>query len=876
MLHHRARDVLQGLALIALVASAPGCRRGAGNASRHEVGAIRVSALSPTLVRLEERGPRGFEDRVTFNIVNRDWPGVPLARTESDGVVTLDAGSWRVVLPATASALAEVRVEDASGTALQRLDGTTTRHQQFLPAPAAAVAAWTVADFPRAVPPPWGATPPDESLGDATSGWDVGNTALDVYVFLPGAEGYRQLRRDFLALTGPVPLPPLFTFGYWTSRWHPYREQEALAEIDAFRKQRIPLDLFVVDTDWRVGASHGYEVNKEYFPDMPRFLREAHARNVRVMFNDHPEPIGAPLDPAELTYRYQGLTSLLAMGGDVLWYDRNWDTELGEPLPGLRKESWGMRLYHDITLRFRPQQRPLIMSNVQGIDSGRRRFPSDPSAHRFPIWWTGDTYADWEFLRRAVANGVDSGVHSLLPYVNDDCGGHFLKAEPEFYQRFFQYCALSPVLRPHTSRGLSRLPWDFGPEALPVIRDYARLRYRLLPVLYAAARRAFDDGTPLLRRLDLEWPAFPEAADPLQYLLGDDLLVAPVLDPAVPFADIPDGELQRADGKPGVDLQLFAGPPGGKPLFSGEVPRLVFHGWPVQRGVAVPGGLSGRWSTTWKTPTEDGAWQVRLSSVGRARLYLDDRLVVDDTATPNDFPVTVALRRDQAVRIRVDHEPVLRPLNVQVLVSPPSRRRTTVVRTTWLPPGEWEDLWTGARHTGPRRVDVEVGVERMPLWARVGGLLVELPDMQHTGEAPWDRLVVDAWVPAADGAVQRELYEDDGLSTGYLAGAFRRTTVALQRSGNRVTLAVAPARGPSGVGPPRRDWVLRLHLPAGTVPRALPTAGSVTVLQPAVATGDHLPRLGAGVPPAPLAGPVVEVTLPARDATAPTEVTLDL
>ncbi len=36
------------------------------------VGTMRVQMLSPTVVRVEERGPRGFEDRATFTVVGRD------------------------------------------------------------------------------------------------------------------------------------------------------------------------------------------------------------------------------------------------------------------------------------------------------------------------------------------------------------------------------------------------------------------------------------------------------------------------------------------------------------------------------------------------------------------------------------------------------------------------------------------------------------------------------------------------------------------------------------------------------------------------------------------------------------------------------------
>ena len=51
------------------------------------MGEMRVQALSPTLLRVEPKGPRGFEDRPTFMVVNRS-SGVGLSvstRTATNG-----------------------------------------------------------------------------------------------------------------------------------------------------------------------------------------------------------------------------------------------------------------------------------------------------------------------------------------------------------------------------------------------------------------------------------------------------------------------------------------------------------------------------------------------------------------------------------------------------------------------------------------------------------------------------------------------------------------------------------------------------------------------------------------------------------------------
>jgi hypothetical protein len=47
--------------------------------------------------------------------------------------------------------------------------------------------------------------------------------------------------------------------------------------------------------------------------------------------NDHPMAHAAQLSPSEVSFRYDGLTSLFDLGLDFWWYDENW----GGIIPGL-------------------------------------------------------------------------------------------------------------------------------------------------------------------------------------------------------------------------------------------------------------------------------------------------------------------------------------------------------------------------------------------------------------------------------------------------------------------------------------------------------------------------------------------------------------
>lgn len=578
-------------------------------------------------------------------------------------------------------------------------------NNRALPAPGERPRAWAVADTPRIVPPPWGATPaPAGAPQGATSGWDAGNDAPDLYVFLPGGD-YRRLRADVLRLAGPTELPPLYLFGGFHSRFHAYTDRGVLGVIREYREREFPLDVFMVDTDWRVSASFGYDENLNLFPDMDEFLEKAHQLGVKVGFNDHPKPVAdQALDPSEINFRYDNLARWLGRGVDFWWFDRNWEVSLAEPLPGLRKEVWGMRVFHDTTLKVRPDRRPLIMANVDGVDNGHLNRPANLAAHRFPFQWTGDTLVHWGTLREGVENAVKVGVHSLIPYVSDDLGGHEGIPSPELYLRYYQFGALSAVLRPHCSNSpyFVREPWAQGAGVEGIARDYLRLRYRLLPHLYAAARRNYDEGEPLLRRLDLAWPRRAEAAASDQYLLGDGLLVAPITTGEPCNQTVPPGWLRTADGRPGLVLELFPNENLlGRPQAGRVDANVDARWWDTAPAPGIPlEHFSARWTGA-ITPDRPVQLGIRMEEGGR--LWLDGRMVVDQWIPSSRNlgldPVTLEAGRTHDLKVELRHGEG--EASCQLFFRPMELPVRPVARRVWLPEGVWIDAWTGARHRGP-------------------------------------------------------------------------------------------------------------------------------------------------------------------------------
>ncbi len=792
------------------------CCFGAGE--QYIVGNVRVQIYSDMLIRLEQKGSKGFENRNTFTVVNR-----PVFHTTTK--TTLKTKRFIVDISGDGSTLNGTRILLPNGKEVYRCEDKLPKMGYF-PHPGKMPPVFAFADSPRLIPPYWGATPPpnilDPSLA-STSGWDTQNDAPDIYVFVTNGRTYDELRREFLRLTGPTPIPPLSAFGFWDSRYHPYTEQEALDSIDTYRQKHIPLDMFVVDTDWRVNGSHGYAIETKYFPDMGRFLREAHRRNVGVMFNDHPDPqTPTALDPAELNYRWEGLTSLLKLGADVWWYDRNWTTSLHEPMPSIRKEVWGQRIYHDVTERFfGSARRPLIMTNVDGIDNGFLRHPPLPASHRYPIWWTGDTGAMWSYLRQAIANCVNGGVNSLLPYVHDDLGGHWSTPSPELYVRYLQFGCLCPITRVHCTLGEDRHPWAFGPEAERIVSDYIRLRYRLLPTLYSAARKCFEDGTPLLQRCDLQWPDYPAASASNQYLLGDDLLVAPIESSAGDEGQvIPNNLLHAASGQLGLTGEYFANEGiVGEPVVRRTDPTVDFN-W----GLGAPGAqlpkdhFSARWTGTLGPVPRSGNYTLTTVSDDGSRLWIDGKLVVDQWKPQAYVPhsATVRLQAGKSYTLKLEMFEIAGEAACTLKWTPPAIKKRLASRKVWLPPGEWVDAWTEARLRGPREISVNSPLAYMPLYVRSGGLVITAPNMEFTSQKPWAHLFIDAYVPSGTIQTSRMLYEDDGRSQAYLNGDFHKTYVSLNKSGRSFALNIEPTSHSSRSSVRNRRWTIRLHAPQGT------------------------------------------------------------
>jgi alpha-glucosidase (family GH31 glycosyl hydrolase) len=173
-----------------------------------------------------------------------------------------------------------------------------------------------------------------------------------------------------------------------------------------------------------------------------------------------------------------------------------------------------------------------------------------------PLHWAGDEGSTWEAFRSSITAGLTAGMSGVFFWGWDIGGFSGPIPDAELYLRAAAMAALCPVMQYHAEFNFHRLPsgdrtpWNIAARTgdervIPRYRTLAELRERLVPYLVEQAALAVANSRPMMRALAFEWPDDPAVWDhQFEYLLGDDLLVAPVVEPGVTSVAVyvPQGE----------------------------------------------------------------------------------------------------------------------------------------------------------------------------------------------------------------------------------------------------------------------------------------------------------------------------------------------
>jgi alpha-D-xyloside xylohydrolase len=146
---------------------------------------------------------------------------------------------------------------------------------------------------------------------------------------------------------------------------------------------------------------------------------------------------------------------------------------------------------------------------------------------QFPVHWGGDCTANYESMAETLRGGLSLALTGF-GFWSHDISGFESTATPDLFKRWVAFGLLSSHSRLHGSNSY-RVPWNFDDEASEVLRFFTELKCRLMPYLWRKAVESHEEGIPMMRAMILEFGDDPACAYlDRQYMLGDNLLVAPI------------------------------------------------------------------------------------------------------------------------------------------------------------------------------------------------------------------------------------------------------------------------------------------------------------------------------------------------------------
>jgi alpha-glucosidase len=395
----------------------------------------------------------------------------------------------------------------------------------------------------------WDFTPKHEWTAEADGG--------EVDFFFFHGHDLKDLRKDFMELTGKPPIPPKKMFGLWVSEFGYENWAEMESKLTTLQKNKFPLDGFVLDLQWFGGIKKGnsqmgkLDWDNVNFPD---------ARN-KILEYDNKYGVG--IMAIEESYVDKGLQEYNEMSKAGLLATYSNDRKNAFLLPNAWWGSGGMFDYtNPKTQQYIHQTKRLKLIN-DGIighwcDLGEPEVYNDSAVYYggyhkdihnlFALKWASglyDGYKSSKILQRPFVLGrsgavgiqrygvamwsgdISSRITSLaahtaaqanmsfsgVDYYGSDIGGFHRYMDTtvrvdlqDTYTRWYAYGAMCEIpVRPHTSNiDTTRKNNETAPDRIGDVKSNlanTQLRYALTPYLYSLAYKAHQSGEPIFAPL---------------------------------------------------------------------------------------------------------------------------------------------------------------------------------------------------------------------------------------------------------------------------------------------------------------------------------------------------------------------------------------
>lgn len=490
--------------------------------------------------------------------------------------------------------------------------------------------------------------------------WSISTTDAGADLYLFAGPRVSQVVERYTELTGRMPLPPRWGLGYHQCRYSYTNQREFEQVAREFRRRGLPCDALYLD----IHHMDGYRVFTfgPAFPRPSEMIRRLAKQGFQVVTIVDP---GVKVDPEFPVFNRltetdafvkapDGVTdfvgevwpgksvfpdffsqsarekwgeeqsALLKRGVSGIWNDMNEPANFARTDKTLdaacvHRTSDGLIRHSAIHNAYGSEMARASREGMLAHGDGRRPFVITRAGYagiqRNALVWTGDNSSTWDHLRDVIPQLLHLSL-SGVAYCGADVGGFLGHCTPELFVRWFQLAAFTPFFRNHSNIGTrAQEPWAFGLEVEEICRFYLHLRYQLLPHLYLLLAEARRSGTPIIRPLFWHYPNDPRSvACGNQFLLGQDILVAPILEAGADARSVylpPDHWYDYWTGEP------LSG--GESVLANGALDRIPIF---VRAGTLLASGSVGPW-----TGAEDrsvvtlACWPGR---VGQLDWYEDD------------------------------------------------------------------------------------------------------------------------------------------------------------------------------------------------------------------------------------------------------------
>lgn len=364
---------------------------------------------------------------------------------------------------------------------------------------------------------------------------------LDIYLFIYGNH-FDEALKSYFNLTGFPMLIPRYALGIWWNKNEKYSDEDIININEEFNRHEMPLSVVLLN-NWSKAdvvnkkiVSNGYQLNEEYFPNIKEFKEQLISKKLFL---------GTKLDlehgvaPSEPSYNEMKKDMILKETENVpinVYSDivmSRFLKNVINPLDNLGidfyliddKTTDYTRLFLHNYYLFKDKERNdkirgIVMSKNPGIAS-----------HRYSILYSGETLVSWKTLRMLpYFNSTNANIG--LSWWSHDIGGYKQGTEDnELYTRYVQLGVYSPIFRFSSKEGkfYKREPWLWDVKTQKIVRDYVRVRYKLIPYIYSEAYKYHKNGTPLTRPLYYEYPEiYDEPIYRNEYHFGSELFVSPI------------------------------------------------------------------------------------------------------------------------------------------------------------------------------------------------------------------------------------------------------------------------------------------------------------------------------------------------------------